>query len=109
MRPAIVLIIILATLLTGVHVAFALADAPTAATIDSQSLNAASRNSGAAELNTPVAVTHGKIPDCEGTVPANGVVTALLSRIVRLPGNAHGKQCPIPPVLDHRVSQEPHE
>ncbi|NOS78713.1 MAG: hypothetical protein HOP35_12285 [Nitrospira sp.] len=107
MRPAIVLTIILATLLTGVHLA--LADSPTAATINSHSLNAASRNSGAAESSTPAAVAQGKTPDCEGTLPPNGVVTALLSRIIRSPGHTQGKQCPIPPVPDHRVSQEPHE
>ena len=109
MRPAIVLTIILATLLTGGHMAFALADSPTAATIASHSLNAASSTNGATEPSAPAAVSQGKAPDCEGTAPSNGVVTALLSRIVRLPGNAHGKQCPIPPVPDHLVSQEPHE
>jgi len=109
MSPAIVLTIILTALLTGGHSALVLADSPATGTSESQSMNAASRNNGATESSTPAAVSQGKAPDCEGTLPPNGVVTALLSRIVRLPGNAHGKQCPIPPVPNHPSSQEPHE
>lgn len=114
MRPSTVFTftVIITTFLTGVHATVTLADSPTAVTTDSldpQSVNAASRNNRASGSSTPAAVSQGKAPDCEGTVPSNGVVTALLSRIVRLPGNTQGKQCPIPPVPDHRFSQEPHE
>jgi len=109
MRPAIVFTSILTALLTAGHATFTLADSPTAATTESQSVNAAPRNIGASGLSTPPAVSQAKAPDCEGTLPPNGVVTALLNRIVRLPGNTQGKQCPIPPVPDHRSSQEPHE
>jgi|CXWL01.1.fsa_nt_gi hypothetical protein len=112
MRPAIAPTIILTALLTGGHTTFTLADSPAVSTTesqDSQSMNAASKNNGAGGSSTPTAISQGKAPDCEGTVPSNGVVTALLSRIVRLPGNTQGKQCPIPPVPDHRSSQEPHE
>lgn len=112
MRPAIVRTIILTALLTGGHSAHALADSPAGSTTDSQasqSMNAASRNNGASGSSTPAAVSQGKAPDCEGTVPSNGVVTALLSRIASLSSNTQGKQCPIPPVPDHRFSQEPQE
>lgn len=112
MRPAIVLTIILTALLTGGPSARALADSPPASTTDSPaspSMNAASSNDGASGSSTPAAVIQSKAPDCEGTVPSSGVVTALLSRIVRSPGNTQGKQCPIPPVPDHPSSQEPHE
>jgi hypothetical protein len=112
MRPAIVLTIILTALLTGGHTTLTLANSPAVSPTesqDSQSMNAASRNDGAGGASTPTAVSQGKAPDCEGTLPPNGVVTALLSRIVRLPGNAQGKQCPIPPVPNYPFSQEPHE
>lgn len=113
MRPTITLYIVFATLLMGGHVEFALADSPVAPTADfqgSHSANTPASNSGAIETGSVVPALQGKTPDCEGTVPSStGIVTALLSRIVRHPGNAPGKQCPIPPVPDHHVSQEPHE
>lgn len=112
MRPSAVFTIIFTAVLTGAPPTFTFADSPGASTTDSQasqSMNAASRNNGASGASTPAAVSQGKAPDCEGTVPSNGVVTALLSRIVRLSSNTQGKQCPIPPVPDHRFSQEPHE
>ncbi|MDO9119842.1 MAG: hypothetical protein Q7U39_17940 [Nitrospira sp.] len=112
MKLSTILTIILTALLTEGHATFTLADSPPAAITDSQasqSLNAASKNNGAGWSSTPAPVSQGKAPDCEGTVPSNGVVTALLSRIVRSPGNTQGKQCPIPPVPDHPSSQEPHE
>lgn len=112
MRPSTVFTLILTALLTGVHATVTLADSTTAATTDSQtsqSMHAASKNNGAGWSSTPSAVSRHKAPDCEGPVPSNGSVTALLSRIARLPGNAQGKQCPIPPVPDHPSSQEPHE
>jgi len=109
MRSSTVLTFVIATLLMGFHPIPTLADSPTAATTESQSVNAASRSNSASGSSTPAAVSQGKAPDCEGTVPSNGVVNALLSRIVRSSTTTPGKQCPIPPVPDHHSSQEPHE
>ncbi len=99
----------LTTFLTGVQATFTWADSPTPPATESQSVNASLRNNGGTESSIHAAVSQEKAPDCEGQIPFNGVVTALLSRIVRSPGNTQGKQCPIPPVPDHRSSQELHE
>ena len=109
MRLSTIFTIVLTAFLTGVQATVTLADSPAPPTTESQSVNASLRNNGATESSTPAAVSQGKALDCEGQIPSNGVVTALLSRIVRSPGNTQGKQCPIPPVSDHRSSQEPHE
>lgn len=112
MRPSTVLAIILTILLTTSPSAHALVDYPAPSRVNadvSDSTNAPFNNSTAIESATSSAIPKGNIPDCEGTVPSSGVVTALLSRIVRSPGNTHGKQCPIPPVPDHPSSEEPHK
>jgi hypothetical protein len=113
MKPSTILTIILTALLTGIQASITLADSPGASTTDSQALqvmtSALKQKNGPGRSSAPEDFSQGKAPDCEGTVPSNGVVTALLSRIVRSPSIAPGKQCPIPPVPDHRLSQELHE
>ena len=108
MRPSTVFTIILTTLLTGTHPTFTLADSPASSTTDSQSIHAAFKNNDASGSSTPAAVSKGLAPDCEGKVPSNGIVTALLSRIVRSPSITQGKQCPIPPVPDTSPLEEFH-